>query len=136
MKWVCNCYGSTEARSFPGSIITLPSFDEKTIILDFRQRTINLVLTHPSTCLSPFVRLLRRKEKKRLWEKRLTPLKLHGILTSLGFSRIFWWAAADKACGEGEAETKATRMTDMTTRRRRPRWIPRVELIVGMTDNE
>lgn len=36
MKSICNCYGSTEARSFPGSIITLPSFDEKTIILRFR----------------------------------------------------------------------------------------------------
>lgn len=34
MKWICYCYGSTEARSFPGSIITLPSFDEKTFILD------------------------------------------------------------------------------------------------------
>lgn len=34
MKRICNCYGSTEACSFPGSIITLPSFDEKTYILD------------------------------------------------------------------------------------------------------
>lgn len=33
MNWICNCYGSTETHSFSGSIITLPSFDEKTIIL-------------------------------------------------------------------------------------------------------
>lgn len=76
MKWVCNCYGSTEARSFPGSIITLPSFDEKTIILDFRRRTINLVLTHPSTCLSPFVRLMTRKEKKKIMGEKTDPIEI------------------------------------------------------------
>lgn len=42
MKWICLCYGSTEACSFPAPIITLPSFDKEPWVLESIE-TISIV---------------------------------------------------------------------------------------------